>query len=250
MPPKKNKIVEKIEKEIVTVDSDNVDIPETKKTNKQIILKTKSSIPEPIINESIEIEKPKIKKQVKIPKETSKEINIKIENDEIKDEEKYGEEKDGEDKDGEDKDGKKEKLVEQHIKKPYEEKKKEESTKSKDTNQISNTKTNTILKQTTSSFDMFGDDNVDYRFIMSNYDCKKNKTLPKITKYERALLVGKRAKQIEEGANANIKVMPGQSSIEIAEEELRQRKIPFFLKRPIGNKFEYWKPADMEVLMD
>ena len=97
---------------------------------------------------------------------------------------------------------------------------------------------------------MFGDDDVDYRFVMMNYDYTKNKTLPKITKYEKALLIGKRAKQIEDGANPNIKVMPGQGAIEIAEEELRQRKIPFIIKRPIGNTFEYWKPADMEVNMD
>lgn len=105
-------------------------------------------------------------------------------------------------------------------------------------------------KNLESSFDMFGDDDVDYRFVMMNYDYTKNKTLPKITKYEKALLIGKRAKQIEDGANPNIKVMPGQGAIEIAEEELRQRKIPFIIKRPIGNTFEYWKPADMEVNMD
>ena len=109
---------------------------------------------------------------------------------------------------------------------------------------------NTLLKQTESSFDMFGDDNVDYREILMKYDYTKNKTLPKITKYEKALLIGKRAKQIEEGANPNIKVMPGQGAISIAEEELRQRVIPLIIKRPNGNKFEYWKPADMEVVMD
>ena len=98
--------------------------------------------------------------------------------------------------------------------------------------------------------EIFNDDDVDYRYIITNYDFSKNKTLPKITKYEKALLVGKRAKQIEEGANPNVKVLPGQTSIDIAEEELRQRKIPFIIKRPIGNKFEYWKPIDMEVIMD
>ena len=29
--------------------------------------------------------------------------------------------------------------------------------------------------------------------------------------------------------------------IEIATEELRQKKVPFIIKRPIGSKFEYWK---------
>ena len=97
---------------------------------------------------------------------------------------------------------------------------------------------------------MFGDDDVDYRFVMMNYDYTKNKTLPKITKYEKASIVGKRAKQIACGATPNVKVIEGQSVIEIAEEELRQRKIPFIIKRPIGNTFEYWKPVDMEVNMD
>ena len=105
-------------------------------------------------------------------------------------------------------------------------------------------------KQDDTLIDIFNEDMVDYRYIMMNYDFSKNKTLAKITKYEKALLIGKRAKQIEEGANPNIKVYPGQNSIEIAEEELRQRKIPFIIKRPIGNTFEYWRPIDMEVIMD
>ena len=116
--------------------------------------------------------------------------------------------------------------------------------------QIPKQKKNTLLKQSDSAFDMFGDDKDDYREILINYDYTKNKTLPKITKYEKALLIGKRAKQIEDGANPNITVMAGQSAIDIAEEELRQRKIPFIIKRPNGNTFEYWKPADMEVLME
>ena len=72
----------------------------------------------------------------------------------------------------------------------------------------------------------------------------------KLTKYEIALVIGKRAKQIEDGANANIKVMPGKNSIEIAEEELRQGVIPFYIKRPIGNSFELFKLADMEFYID
>lgn len=100
------------------------------------------------------------------------------------------------------------------------------------------------------NMNLFNEDDVDYRYIMMNYDFSKNKTMAKITKYEKALLVGKRAKQIEEGANPNVKVLPGQNAIQIAEEELRQRKIPLIIKRPIGNTFEYWRPADMEVIMD
>ena len=113
-------------------------------------------------------------------------------------------------------------------------------------------KPKTIIASTKddNTVDMFGEDDLDFRYVMMNYDYTKNVTMPKITKYERALLIGKRAKQIEEGANPNVKYISGQSVVSIAEEELRQRKIPLIIKRPIGNKFEYWKPADMEVNMD
>jgi DNA-directed RNA polymerase I, II, and III subunit RPABC2 len=116
-----------------------------------------------------------------------------------------------------------------------------------DISKLSKTKKHTKKVDTN---ELFNEEDLDYRNVMLNYDFTKNKTLPKITKYEKALIVGKRAKQIEEGANPNVKVLPGQTSIDIAEEELRQRKIPFIIKRPIGNKFEYWKPIDMEVIMD
>ena len=120
-----------------------------------------------------------------------------------------------------------------------------------DASKISKTK-KTGKKSETSvqSNELFNEDDVDYRNVLLNYDFTKNRTLPKITKYEKALLIGKRGKQIEEGANPNVKVLPGQSAIEIAEEELRQRKIPLIIKRPLGNTFEYWRPRDMEVNMD
>ena len=97
---------------------------------------------------------------------------------------------------------------------------------------------------------MFDEDDLDVRNVMMNYDYTKNKTNPRITKYEMALLIGKRATQLECGATPNIKISPGQSVISIAEEELRQRKIPLIIKRPIGNTFEYWKPEHMEVSMN
>ena len=127
-----------------------------------------------------------------------------------------------------------------------------EKTNIKDNKIHNHSKPKTISASTKvdNTVDMFGEDDLVFRYIMMNYDYTKNVTMPKITKYERALLIGKRAKQIEEGANPNVKYTSGQSVISIAEEELRQRKIPLIIKRPIGNKFEYWKPADMEVNMD
>ena len=149
-----------------------------------------------------------------------------------------------------DDDGKKEAVKDKEQDKEQDKKQDKDIEKVEKNKQHTKNKKISASKNVESSFDMFGDDDVDYRYIMMNYDYTKNKTLPKITQYEKALLIGKRAKQIEDGANPNIKVMSGQGAIAIAEEELRQRKIPFIIKRPIGNTFEYWKPADMEVNMD
>lgn len=85
----------------------------------------------------------------------------------------------------------------------------------------------------------------DYKVILMKYDAKKNKSRPVITIYERTLLIGKRATQIANGAIPNIEVKPGMSIIQIAEEELKQRKIPMIIKRTIGDYVEYWKLQDM-----
>ena len=108
-----------------------------------------------------------------------------------------------------------------------------------------------VKKNAVSSSELFNNDDVDYRNILTNYDFTKNITRARITKYEKALLIGKRAKQLEEGASPNVKVLEGQTSvIEIAEEELRQRVIPLIIRRPNGNSYEYWRPRDMEVNID
>jgi DNA-directed RNA polymerase subunit K/omega len=150
----------------------------------------------------------------------------------------------------------KNKKIERPIIKKEESKvlKKDKKTIEKEENQKnhnhSKPKTISISTKVNNKVDMFEEDDLDFRYVMMNYDFTKNKSEPKITKYEKALLIGKRAKQIEGGANPNVKYQQGQSVISIAEEELRQRKIPFFIRRTIGNKIEYWKPADMEVNMD
>ena len=241
MPPKKIKLLEKTTK-LVKVDSDdvdNVDIVD-KKPSTSIISKSIKKNPEPIIkDEEVKVEEI-IDEGVKV---STPMINKKIEKKIVKKSESSKTESSKTE-------SSKPKLLKTEPINNKSEPEAELESENKITQQIPKSKKNTIIKQSDSAFDMFGDDKDDYREILINYDYTKNKTLPKITKYERALLVGKRAKQIEDGANPNIKVMPGQSSIDIAEEELRQRKIPLIIKRPNGNTFEYWKPADMEVFMD
>jgi DNA-directed RNA polymerase subunit K/omega len=77
-----------------------------------------------------------------------------------------------------------------------------------------------------------------------------HKTLPYLTKYEKARVLGQRAKQIETGAKPLVKVPDNIiDSYVIAELELREKKIPFIIKRPIpGGAFEYWYMRDLEII--
>lgn len=75
-----------------------------------------------------------------------------------------------------------------------------------------------------------------------------HRTLPYLTKYEKARILGQRAKQIETGSKPLVKVPENIiDSYIIAELELREKKIPFIIKRPIpGGAFEYWSIKDLE----
>ena len=74
-----------------------------------------------------------------------------------------------------------------------------------------------------------------------------HKTVPFLTKYEKARILGERAKQLNAGAKPFVQLEP--SIIDgylIAEKELKEKKIPFIIKRHITNGgCEYWKVEDL-----
>ena len=77
-------------------------------------------------------------------------------------------------------------------------------------------------------------------------------TLPFLTKYEKARILGLRAKQINNGSEPFVNIPNNiiDGSI-IAEMELKQNKIPFIIRRPIPNGgSEYWKISDLEQFED
>jgi len=77
-----------------------------------------------------------------------------------------------------------------------------------------------------------------------------HRTIPFLTKYEKTRILGQRAKQINTGAKAFVKVP--EHTIDgylIAELELKQKRIPFIIRRPIpGGGVEYWNLKDLEVI--
>jgi len=78
-----------------------------------------------------------------------------------------------------------------------------------------------------------------------------HKTLPFITRYEKARILGERAKQINSGAKPLVELEPNIiDGYIIALKEFEEKKIPFIVKRPLPNGgVEYWKVEDLEILL-
>ena len=75
-----------------------------------------------------------------------------------------------------------------------------------------------------------------------------HKTLPILTRYEKARILGERARQINAGASPMIEVEPTLiDGYLIALKELEQKRIPFIIQRPLPNgTSEYWRVSDLE----
>jgi len=77
-----------------------------------------------------------------------------------------------------------------------------------------------------------------------------HRTIPYLTKYEKARVLGQRAKQINSGAKVFVKVPDNViDGYLIAELELAQKRVPFIIRRPIsGGGCEYWNLKDLEII--
>ena len=103
--------------------------------------------------------------------------------------------------------------------------------------------------------------NEDYTYIKPLLDINRNKdniiidgnhkTLPLLTKYEKARILGLRISQLNKGAEPFIDIKERQivDTHIIAEEELKSKSLPFIIMRPIPNgKKEYWSLQDLEII--
>jgi len=79
----------------------------------------------------------------------------------------------------------------------------------------------------------------DYQKLKENY-----KTSPYLSKFEKTRILSERAQQITNGAPIFVE---GNftDTYSIAVKELEERKIPFIIRRPYGNTYEYWKIKDL-----
>ena len=163
----------------------------------------------------------------------------------------------GEDIKGKEKKGKGKKedkpLNETNIKSKKENKQKLNTKSKKKTGKKSGKKSGKSINKKTINRDIVDLNNsnsdskeYDYQNIIMNYNINNNKSINVLTQYEISVIIGKRASQIAMGALPLIKVTSNMNHIDIAEEELRQKKTPFIIKREIGERAEYWKIEDLE----
>ena len=77
-----------------------------------------------------------------------------------------------------------------------------------------------------------------------------HRSLPFVTKYEKARIIGERTRQLNSGAVPFVEVEPDIiDGYLIAVNEFNKKKIPFIVKRPLpSGKCEYWKLADLEIM--
>ena len=78
-----------------------------------------------------------------------------------------------------------------------------------------------------------------------------HKTIPFLTKYERARILGNRAKQINCGADVFVDVPENIiDGYTIAEMEFKEKQIPYIIRRPLpSGGSEYWKFSDLEQII-
>jgi DNA-directed RNA polymerase subunit K/omega len=80
----------------------------------------------------------------------------------------------------------------------------------------------------------------------------KHTTVPILTKYEKTRILGIRVSQLNEGAPRYINFGNEHVIIDnnvIAEKELRMKKLPFIISRPLPNgEKEHWRLQDLEIL--
>jgi len=118
-----------------------------------------------------------------------------------------------------------------------------------DTNQVENAIVNDLLEgenQTTDEHDTTEDGNkfmvMDFSEALEKANNAQKTTLPIMTKYEKAKIIGLRATQIAKGAIPLVDVKGIKDPFSKAEKELMEKKMPLIIRRVLpDNSYEDWK---------
>ena len=89
----------------------------------------------------------------------------------------------------------------------------------------------------------------DPNIFYDKYDSSKNITSKYLSKYEKTKVIYERIQQISNGSISYLNdVGKYDNIIDIVNAELSESKIPFIIKRKIGDNYEYWRLSDMIIL--
>ena len=91
----------------------------------------------------------------------------------------------------------------------------------------------------------------DSKQFYSSYNIKNNKSSNILSKFEKTMVIFERVQLISNGSKPYIPNPEKYNSInEIVEAELKYKptRIPFIIKRNIGNTIEYWKLSDLVII--
>ena len=89
----------------------------------------------------------------------------------------------------------------------------------------------------------------DSQTFYKSYDKSKNTLSNVLTKYEKTKVIFERMQMISNGSLPYISNSEKYEDIyDIVLEELKQKKIPFIIKRTINNRDEYFKLEDLIIL--
>lgn len=79
-------------------------------------------------------------------------------------------------------------------------------------------------------------------------DNKRRITIPFLTRFEKARIVGMRATQISKGAPPLVDVTNLENPIDIALKELKEKKIPYIIRRSLPNGLiEDWRVDELRI---
>lgn len=85
----------------------------------------------------------------------------------------------------------------------------------------------------------------DEQNFYEKYDINNNITENILNKYEKTKILIERTHHLTEGAPPYISVENFNSYYDIALEELKQKKLPYIIKRVNGDIIDYWKLDDL-----
>jgi len=88
-----------------------------------------------------------------------------------------------------------------------------------------------------------------FKNVLENIDKKPKKTIPIMTKFEKARVKGVRLQQLAYGAKPRVNTDNLKNINEIVDKELVERKIPFIIRRSLPNGYvEDWRMEEFETV--